>query len=122
MHPAAILIVEHDPATADMLARRLDDQFRSVRMVRSLNELASALHGQHVDAVVADLELVAMDEIAEISRKLHLPVICTHRVPDEQMWTAALEAGALDVCASSDVSGIISSLYRNVEAARPNAA
>lgn len=121
MHAASILIAEHDPAIAQALATQLDAEFRSVRLARSLAELKSAVL-QRVDVLIADLETVALDEVAKLSRELHLPVICTHRVPDEKMWAAALEVGVLDVCANSDVSAIISSLFRNLALARSSAA
>ena len=122
MHPASILIVQHDPAIANALASQLDLQFRSVRLARSVQEVRSALPDEQVDALVADLETVALQEIAELSRDLNLAVICTHRVPDEQMWTEALEAGALDMCPASDTSAIVSSVCRNLAAERSHAA
>ena len=41
-----------------------------------------------------------------------LPIVCTHRVPDEEMWMAALEAGASDVCPADDVANVLTSVLR----------
>jgi hypothetical protein len=45
-----------------------------------------------------------------------------HRVPDEEMWTAALDAGALDVCPESDGSEIVAAVYRHIISRRSAAA
>jgi DNA-binding NarL/FixJ family response regulator len=56
-------------------------------------------------------------------RNLHndfpsLPIVCTHRIPDEQLWIDALEAGATDVCAVDDVQNVLTSALRSVAAAK----
>jgi DNA-binding NtrC family response regulator len=115
MQPLSIVIAEHDPAIAHALASSLDRHFRSVKLTRSLEELRSAIPRHRVDAVVADLETVALNDVAQISRDLHVPVICTHRVPDEQMWAAAMEAGAVDVC-SNEPRAVVAAISRHLAA------
>ncbi len=105
-----IIVAQHDPAVAQLLCRTLDDHFRSVRVAHSLDELRQAIPRQRADAVVADLETVALNEVADLSREFRLPLVCTHRIPDDSLWMAALEAGALDVCANSDPDTIIDAL------------
>jgi DNA-binding NarL/FixJ family response regulator len=56
-------------------------------------------------------------------RNLHddfpsLPIVCTHRVPDEELWIAAMEAGASDVCQADDVAKVLTSALRNVAMAK----
>jgi hypothetical protein len=51
-----------------------------------------------------------------------LPIVCTHRLPDEQLWIAALEAGATDVCQSGDLQNVIASVLRSVAVAKSAAA
>lgn len=113
MQRLSILIAEHDPAIANVLASSLDRHFRTVRLVRTLDELRSAIPRQRIDAVVADLETVALNDVAQISRDLHVPVICTHRVPDEDMWTAAIDAGAVDIC-SNEPWAVVAAISRNL--------
>lgn len=113
MQALSILIAEHDPAIAQRLASSLDRHFRSVRLARSIEELKSDIPRHRVDAVIADLETVALDEVTQISRELHVPVICTHRIPDEEMWAAAMEAGALDVC-PKEPHAVVAAISRNL--------
>jgi hypothetical protein len=51
-----------------------------------------------------------------------LPIVCTHRIPDEEMWMAALEAGASDVCPADDVKNVLTSVRRSVALSRNAAA
>jgi hypothetical protein len=37
----------------------------------------------------------------------HVQLVCTHRIPDEAMWAAALTGGALDCFHTSDVRNIV---------------
>jgi hypothetical protein len=68
------------------------------------------------DASVAVLDIEA-SSLAEVER-LHgeypgVSIVCTHRVADEEMWAAALNAGASDMCPSFDTQGILRSAERN---------
>jgi hypothetical protein len=40
-------------------------------------------------------------------------IVCTHRLADEEMWTAALSAGATDVCPSFDTRSIVTAALRS---------
>jgi len=51
-----------------------------------------------------------------------LPIVCTYRVPDEELWIAALEAGASDVCPSDDVQNVLDSALRSMAVAQSFAA
>jgi DNA-binding NtrC family response regulator len=113
MQALNIVIAQNDPAVAAMLASSLDRYFRSVRLARSLDELRSAIPKGRPDAVVADLETVTLEQVHELTAEFQVPVVCTHRLPDESMWTAALSAGAIDICQNSDVDGITEALKRN---------
>jgi hypothetical protein len=48
--------------------------------------------------------------------------VCTHRIPDEQLWIAAMEAGASDVCPADDVQNVLTSVLRSVAVAKSQAA
>jgi hypothetical protein len=39
--------------------------------------------------------------------------VCTHRVADEEMWAAALNAGASDMCPAFDTKAIVLSAERS---------
>ncbi|MFB3916065.1 MAG: hypothetical protein ACE14M_05015 [Terriglobales bacterium] len=105
-----VVVAQHDPKSAEALASILDRHFRSVRLARSLDEVKSAIPKLRAEVAVVDLEMVPLAEVEKLSREYHVPIICTHRVPDEEMWTAALSAGAVDCCQSTDVQSIVSAL------------
>lgn len=106
-----IVVAQQDPTVAQALTATLDRHFRSVRLARSLDELKHALPRHRAQVAVVDLETISLEEVAQLSREFDIPFICTHRVPDEEMWTAALEAGALDVCPNDDVNSILSAVH-----------
>jgi len=43
-------------------------------------------------------------------------LVCTHRCADEEMWAAALAAGASDMCSSGDVDGVVRCTLRSLSA------
>jgi len=51
-----------------------------------------------------------------------LPIVCTHRVPDEDLWIAAMEAGASDVCPADDIQNVLTSVLRSLAVAQGAAA
>jgi DNA-binding NtrC family response regulator len=106
-----LVIAQHDATVAQSLTANLDRHFRSVRLARSLEELKHALPRYRAQVAVVDLETIPLDEVAQLAREFDVRIICTHRVPDEDMWTAALGAGALDVCSNDDVNGILSAVH-----------
>jgi hypothetical protein len=75
------------------------------------------------EAVVLDLEHWLLADVENLHRDFPaLSIICTHRVPDEEMWMAALEAGASDVCPSDDVAVVLTSVLRSMALSRGAAA
>jgi DNA-binding NarL/FixJ family response regulator len=68
----------------------------------------------HPEAVVLDIEHWPLSDVQSLRHDFpELPIVCTHRVPDEEMWMAALEAGASDVCPSDDASNVLASVLRS---------
>lgn len=105
-----VVVAQHDSKSAEALASLLDRHFRSVRLARSLEEVRSAIPRLRAELAVVDLEMVPLTEVEKLSREYHVPIICTHRVPDEEMWAAALSAGAIDCCQNTDVRSIVSAI------------
>ncbi len=123
MQPLKIVVAHNDSHTASQLAASLNKHFRSVSVARSLDEVRSAIPRQKPELAVVDLETVSLKDVQRLCREFgDVPIVCTHRLPDEQMWTEALEAGAVDVCQTNDVGGILLAVRRNLHAARGNAA
>ncbi len=95
----------------------------SVHLIQSREELRARLSSKHPEAVVLNIEDCRLTEIANLHRDFPaLPIVCTHRIPDEEMWMAALEAGASDVCAADDVETLLTSVLRSMALARGTAA
>ncbi|MGA3213025.1 MAG: hypothetical protein ABSD20_17105 [Terriglobales bacterium] len=122
MPTVTILLAEQDLVAACSLAASLDSQFCSLRVFASVDVLRAAIPQSHADAVVADLETISLAEVSRLRRDFGLPVICTHRIPDDELWTAAIEAGANDVCVKTDVLALRRAITRTGPTARPLAA
>ena len=102
-----ILIANSDVDRSAPLAKELREYAHSVVITGDLRDLQNAVAKHRPDVIVADLETVSYATVAELRKAFaHVNVVCTHRVPDEQMWAAALEAGASDCCCVADLDDI----------------
>jgi hypothetical protein len=71
------------------------------------------------EAVVLNIEYWQLTDVESLHRDFpSLPIVCTHRIPDEEMWMAALEAGASDVCPADDVANVLTSVLRSTALSR----
>jgi chemotaxis response regulator CheB len=116
----SVVVLEKDPRVARSLAGGLRPYF-SVSLIRSRNtdELREKLTKDHPQAVVLNIEYWRLADVKSLHRDFPaLPIVCTHRVPDEEMWMAALEAGAVDICATGDVKNVLTSIRRNTAGSR----
>jgi DNA-binding NtrC family response regulator len=117
MENSSIAILQHDTDVARSLAGILRTHFRSVRMSGSQQELREAVVTDRPAAVILDIELGHLGDLKSLRQQFPLlPIVCTHRLPDEEMWTAALDAGASDVCPTYDMKTVLSSVLRSLEA------
>lgn len=107
-----IVVIQHDPQSAHVLAASLNRHFPSVRLAGSLAELKHAIPRYRAEAIVVDLEMVPLAEVQRLAHEFRVAVICTHRVPDEEMWAAALQAGAVDCCPNDDLPSILFAVNR----------
>ena len=123
MLPLTAVVVQSDPEAAAALVRSLARHFHTVRLAGSLEEARSAIPRHRAEFVIADLELVGVRDVEQLRRDFaSLSIVCTHRIPDEKLWAAALDAGALDCCHASDVRSIVLAAMRYSQASRPGAA
>jgi CheY-like chemotaxis protein len=107
MQGPTILIANSDPNNTTNLSEVLRQHARSVLVVGSPEELLAAVPKHRATTVIADLETVPLSEIERLHKTFRqLSIICTHRVPDEQMWADSLAAGAIDCCHNRDLNGI----------------
>jgi len=112
----AIVILQNDPARAERLAASMKSVSASVRTVQSIAELRKLASRSSIRVGVLDLDMVTLQEITGLRQQLGIEVVCTHRAPDDAMWSAALAAGALDCCFVGDASGICRAIKQSMAA------
>lgn len=110
----SVIVLEKDPGLARSLADGLCPHF-AVQLINTHEELQDRLANGHAEAVVLNIEYCQLAEVQSLHRNFpQMPIICTHRVPDEEMWMAALEAGASDVCPADDVQNVLKCVLRSM--------
>jgi DNA-binding response OmpR family regulator len=119
----SVVVLETDPRVAQCLAGKLSFHFHAVHLTRSGDEFRERVAKNRPEVVVLDMEYSRLTDV----RSLHhdfpsLPIVCTHRIPDEQLWIDALEAGASDVCRADEVQNVLTSVLRSLAIAQSAAA
>ncbi len=118
----SVVVLEKDPKVARTLAGGLRPHF-SVHLTRSREELRDDVARNRPEAVVLNIEHWLLADVENLHREFPaLPIVCTHRIPDEEMWMAALAAGASDVCPADDVANVLTSVLRSMALSRSAAA
>lgn len=119
----SVVLLAKDQQSAQTLAGGLRSHFHAVHITRSRAELRDEVAKSRPEAVVLDIEHSRLTDLASLHHDFpSLPIVCTHRIPDEELWMAALEAGASDVCPADDVNDVLTSVLRNMALARTAAA
>ena len=115
MQPLNVVLLQNDSGVAQALVSALASS-ASVRQVKSLGELRHSI-AKHVTGVaILDMEAASMSDVEHLSREFpKARIVCTHRLADENMWAAALNAGAADVCPPSDTRGIVRAALGNAD-------
>ena len=112
-----VVVLENDSKVAQSL--RLSSQFHSIDLIRSGDELRERIAKNKPEAVILDMEYSRLTDVRNLHQDFpSLPIVCTHRNPDDELWIAALEAGASDVCRSDDVENVLTSVLRSVAVAK----
>lgn len=118
----SVVLLEKDANIARSLAGWLCPHF-AVHVTASHEEMRETLARSLPEAVVLNIEHWRLSDVQSLRRDFpQLPIVCTHRVPDEEMWMSALEAGASDVCPSDDAGNVLASVLRSTARARGAAA
>lgn len=114
MQPLNVVLLQNDSGVAQSLVSALTNIFTSVRQVRSLGELRTSIAKHRAGVAILDMEAASISDVEHLSREFPKAcIVCTHRLADEHMWTAALNAGAADVCPPSDTPGILRAALGN---------
>ncbi len=99
MEPTSVVLFQHDPKTAQVLANGLSKQLLSVHLARNREELRPTIASHHAEVLVLDMETSPSSEVERLHHEFPgLSIVCTHRLADEELWTEALSHGASDIC------------------------
>ena len=108
MQSLNVVLLQGNPATAQSLIAPLSHEFHSVQSARSVTELKNRVAKQHAGVVVLDMEVASLKDVETLAQEFPgLSIVCNHRLADDNLWTATLNAGAADCFDSYDVSGIL---------------
>lgn len=114
MHSSTAVVAQSNCIVAEHLAASLHTHFRNIVVARDVEEIRHHIQRYMADIVIVDLDLAELFQVrCLMSEFKNIGVICTHRVPDEEMWRECLEIGALDCCTSMDVQSIVRAARRH---------
>jgi DNA-binding NarL/FixJ family response regulator len=117
------VVLESDPKLAQSLAGGLSSHFNPVHLTHSRDELRERVAGNRPEVVILDMEYSRLTDVSNLHHDFpSLPIVCTYRIPDDELWIAALEAGASDVCPADDVQNVLNSALRSMAIAKSAAA
>jgi DNA-binding NtrC family response regulator len=123
MQSVNVVLLQRDSRIAQSLVSALSNSFSSVRQVQSLGELRTSIAKHRAGVAILDMEEASISDVEHLSQEFPTAcIVCTHRLADEDMWTAAVTAGAADVCPPSDTQGIVQTALRNASNTRSAAA
>jgi DNA-binding NarL/FixJ family response regulator len=118
-----VVLLQGDPRVATALSSELSNFFHAVQQVESMDELWNSVAKQRARVAILDMETASIADVERLSREFPgACIVCTHRLADEELWAAALKAGAADVYLSSDTRGILSAVLGGVTMIRSAAA
>jgi DNA-binding NtrC family response regulator len=114
MHSLTVIVAQSDCIVAEHLAANLHAHFKNIVVARDVEEIRHHIQRELADIVIVDLDLAEMLELRNLVDEFkHVGVVCTHRIPDEEMWKRCMEIGALDCCSCCDIQGIVRAARRH---------
>jgi len=118
-----VILLQCDPSAAKPLVSALGNSFRSIHQASSVGEVRASIAKHRAVIAILDMENATLSDVQGLSREFPgASILCIHRCADEEMWTAALNAGARDLCAAADTRGILQAALRTTSAVRSAAA
>lgn len=105
---SVVVLLQREAVIERSLVSALSNSFTFLHRVDSLAELRNRIHKNPGGVAILDMEKASFSDVECLARDFPATsIVCTHRCADDEMWTAALNAGALDVLSSSDIEGIV---------------
>ncbi|HTA23672.1 MAG TPA: hypothetical protein VK763_09080 [Terriglobales bacterium] len=115
MQSLTVVLLEGDARVAESLVFALSQNFSSVQRVQSVGEVRNRIAKNRAEVAILDIEAAPLSEVEHLSHDFPgARIVCTHRLADETLWAAALQAGASDVCPANDITGIVRAAQGNV--------
>jgi DNA-binding NtrC family response regulator len=114
MHPLTVVVAQSDCMVAEKLAANLHAHFKNVVVARDVDEIRHHIQREVADVLVVDLDMAELMVLRGLVQEFkNVGVVCTHRIPDEEMWKRCMEIGALDCCSCCDVQSIVRAARRH---------
>lgn len=114
MQSSSLVLLQSDPRIVLSLVASLRSSFHSVQPVKSVDELRTNIAKHQAKVAILDMEIASTPDVERLTHEFPgVCFVCTHRLADEAMWAAALNAGAADICLSNDLTGIVSAAARH---------
>jgi hypothetical protein len=111
---SAVVLLQCDREIERSLVSALSDSFPFVHQVNSVTELRNRIGKYPAGVAILDMERASFSDVERLSQDFpSASIVCTHRCADEEMWAAALNAGAGDAYSSSDIPGIVGAARRS---------
>jgi len=113
MQPASIVLYQKDAGTAKALIKSLSQHLHAVHLARTCEEIRPTIARHRAQILVLDLENSCLKDIQHLHQEFPaLSIVCTHRLADDELWTAALTQGAADVCEPRNTKDVLRSVMR----------
>lgn len=112
MHSLTVVVAQSDCIVAEHMAATLHAHFHNVVVARDLDEVRHSILKNRADVVIFDLDLAGLAEVQTLLNDFRVRVVCTHRIPDDEMWRECLDVGAVDCCPCDDIPAIICAARR----------
>jgi len=114
MNQLSVALLQSDAKNIRLLASSLCHHFPAIYTAWSIADLREKIVKHRAQLVIVDMEMASLSDVHLLHRDFtNVSIVCTHRLADDEMWTAALNAGASDVCPSFDTRGIVTAAIQS---------
>ena len=113
MQQISIVFAHRDSGRLGSLAASQSNHFLNIATVSEAADLRDTISKSRAELAVVDLELVGFPAFADYCREFPgTAFISTHRLADDNIWSASLAAGALDCRNDADLQAILDSVEK----------